>query len=112
MSFLLLASIFLLVMVLMNVYTWLRFLRLLTFDKKGYLLAIPVVLTLGVVFFVVDIATTIVPDSPALYFISSSFIGFTFMLFVRRLSISRRAAGRGGGAVGRSRQAPHIETDI
>ena len=96
MSFLLLASIFLLVMVLMNVYTWLRFLRLLTFDKKGYLLAIPVVLTLGVVFFVVDIATTIVPDSPALYFISSSFIGFTFMLFVvaviydLTLTISRR----------------------
>jgi hypothetical protein len=31
---------------------------------------------------VVDIATNIVPDSPALYFISSSFIGFSFMLFV------------------------------
>jgi len=82
MRFFLFASIFLLVMTLMNVYTWRRFLRLLSYDKKGYLLTIPVVLTLGVVFFVVDIATNIVPDSPALYFVTSSFIGFTFMLFV------------------------------
>ena len=69
-------------MILMNVYIWRRFLRLLSYDKVGYLLAIPVVLMLGDIFFIVDIATNIIPDSPALYFITSSFIGFTFMLFV------------------------------
>lgn len=82
MQFLVFASVFLLVMTLMNVYTWRRFLRLLSYDKAGYLLAIPVVLMLGDVFFIADIATNIIPDSPALYLISSSFVGFTFMLFV------------------------------
>ena len=82
MQFLIFASIFLLVMILMNVYIWRRFLRLLSYDKVGYLLAIPVVLMLGDIFFIIDIATNIIPDSPALYFITSSFIGFTFMLFV------------------------------
>ncbi|MFK5913824.1 MAG: metallophosphoesterase [Woeseiaceae bacterium] len=53
-----------------------------SYDKRNYLLAIPIVLMLGDVFFIVDIATNIIPDSPTLYFISSSFIGFTFMIFV------------------------------
>lgn len=82
MQFLIFASVFLLAMILMNVYIWRRFLRLLSYDKSGYLLAIPIILMLGDIFFIVDIATNIIPDSPALYFISSSFIGFTFMLFV------------------------------
>lgn len=82
MQFLIFGSVFLLVMALLNVYIWRRFLRLLSYDKAGYLLAIPIVLMLGDVFFIVDIATNIIPDSPALYFISSSFIGVTFMLFV------------------------------
>ena len=69
-------------MILMNIYVWRRFLRLLSFDKAEYLLAVPIILVLGDIFFIVDIATNIIPDSPALYFISSSFIGFTFMLFV------------------------------
>jgi len=82
MQFLIFASVFLLVMILMNVYTWRRFLRLLSYDKVGYLLVLPVVLTLGDVFFIADIATNIIPDSPTLYIITSSFVGFTFMLFV------------------------------
>jgi predicted MPP superfamily phosphohydrolase len=82
MQFIIFASIFLLVMILLNVYTWRRFLRLLSYDKAGYLLAIPVILMLGDVFFIIDIATNLIPDSPALYFITSSFIGMTFMLFV------------------------------
>ena len=82
MQFLIFASIFLLVMALLNVYTWRRFLRLLSYNKKGYLLAIPVLLMLGDIFFIFDITTNMIPDSPALYFITSSFIGFTFMLFV------------------------------
>lgn len=82
MRFLIFASVFLLVMALMNIYVWRRFLRKLSYDHKGYLLAIPIILMLGDVFFIADIATGIIPDSPALYLISSSFIGFTFMLFV------------------------------
>ena len=82
MQFLIFASVFLLVMTLLNVYTWRRFLRLVSYDKKGYLLALPVLLMLGDVFFIFDITTNIIPDSPTLYFITSSFIGFTFMLFV------------------------------
>ncbi|MCW9030041.1 MAG: metallophosphoesterase [Gammaproteobacteria bacterium] len=81
MQFLIFASIFLLVMTLLNVYIWRRFLRLLSYDNKKYLLAIPIVLLLGDAFFIVDIAINIIPDSPALYFINSSFIGVTFMLF-------------------------------
>ena len=69
-------------MVLLIVYIWRRFLRLLDFDKANYLVVIPVVLLLGDMFFIVDIATNIIPDSPALYYISSSFIGITFMMFV------------------------------
>ena len=56
--------------------------RLLEHDKARHLIVIPIVLLLGDVFFIADIATNIIPDSPALYFISSSFIGITFMLFV------------------------------
>jgi len=69
-------------MTLMNVYIWRRFLRLLSYDKNRYLLVIPVILMLGNLFFIIDLATNIIPDSPTLYFITSSFIGFTFMLFV------------------------------
>jgi hypothetical protein len=69
-------------MVLMNVYIWRRFLRLLVFDKANYLIVIPVVLLIGDSFFIMDIATNIIPDSPTLYYISSSFVGITFMLFV------------------------------
>lgn len=82
MQFLIFGTVFLLVMALLNVYTWRRFLRFVSFDKKGYLIAIPVILLLGDIFFIVDIVTNIIPDSPALYFISSSFIGVTFMMFV------------------------------
>ena len=82
MQFFIFASVFLFVMTVMNVYIWRRFLRLLSYDKRGYLIALPIILMLGDVFFIIDIATNIIPDSPALYFLSSSFIGFTFMLFV------------------------------
>jgi len=82
MQFIIFASVFLLVMGLLNIYIWRRFLRLLSFDNKGYLLIVPVILFLGDVFFIIDLITNIVPDSPALYFISSSFIGVSFMLFV------------------------------
>ena len=82
MQFLIFSSIFLLVMALMNLYTWRRFLRQISHAKARYLIIIPIVLMAGDVFFILDIATGVIPDSPALYFITSSFVGITFMLFV------------------------------
>ena len=82
MRFLIFGSVFLLVMAFLNVYTWRRFLRHMSYDKKGYLIAIPIFLMLGDIFFIVDVVTNVIPDSPALYFITSSFIGVTFMMFV------------------------------
>lgn len=70
-----------LVMALMNVYTWRRFLRLISHAKANYLIIIPIILMAGDTFFILDIATNLIPDSPTLYVISSSFIGITFMLF-------------------------------
>ncbi len=81
MQFLIFASVFLLVMALLNIYTWRRFLRALSV-KTGWLILLPVFLFLGDVFFILDIVTDIIPDSPALYLVSSSFVGMTFMLFV------------------------------
>jgi len=69
-------------MALLNIYIWRRFLRLLTHGIGRYLFVIPIILMLGDIFFVVDIATGFIPDSPALYMITSSFVGITFMLFV------------------------------
>lgn len=82
MNFIIFASVFLLVMALLNFYTWRRFLRVLTHGIGRYLVFIPVILMLGDIFFVVDIVTGIIPDSPALYMLTSSFVGVTFMLFV------------------------------
>ena len=82
MRYLIFASVFLLAMALMNIYTWRRFLRLISHRKAGYLITIPIILMLGDIFFIVDAATGVIPDSPALYRISSSFVGITFMLFV------------------------------
>ena len=82
MRFLVFSLIFLLVMALLNVYTWRRFLRQISHARAHYLIIIPLLLMAGDTFFILDIATGMVPDSPALYLISSSFIGITFMLFV------------------------------
>lgn len=82
MNFIIFASVFLLVMAAANYYIYRRFFRVLTptFARYGWI--VPALLMLGEAFFVLDISTNIVPDSPALYFITSAFVGFTFMLFV------------------------------
>jgi predicted MPP superfamily phosphohydrolase len=82
MQFFIFASVFLLVMALMNVYIWRRFLRLISHARVRYLIIIPIVLMAGDVFFILDIVIGVIPDSPTLYLIASSFIGITFMLFV------------------------------
>ena len=82
MNFPIFASVFLLVMALLNIYTWRRFLRLLSHGVGRYLMFVPIVLMLGDIFFIMDIVTGIIPDSPLLYMITSGFVGVTFMLFV------------------------------
>jgi hypothetical protein len=82
MQFTVFASIFLLAMALMNIYVWRRFLRLISHARVHWLIIIPVLLMAGDVFFILDIVTAVIPDSPALYLLTSSFVGFTFMLFV------------------------------
>ncbi|MGD8811568.1 MAG: metallophosphoesterase [Thioalkalispiraceae bacterium] len=80
----------------MNLYTWRRFLRKISHRRARYLVIIPLFLMLGDIFFILDIVTGVIPDSPALYMISSSFVGVTFMLFVVALvydlsiTVSRR----------------------
>ncbi|NNG14707.1 MAG: metallophosphoesterase [Gammaproteobacteria bacterium] len=82
MQFLLFSSVFLLAMALMNVYIWRRFLRLISHAKVHYLIIIPILLMAGDAFFILDIVMGVLPDSPALYLITGSFVGVTFMLFV------------------------------
>lgn len=83
-------------MALMNIYIWRRFLRLLSHKRASYFIVVPVLLMLGDLFFIIDIMTGFIPDSPALYMVTSSFIGITFMMFVLAvfydlvISVSRR----------------------
>lgn len=82
MNFLVFASLFLVVMAGANFYIYRRFLKRLTTIPARYSAVLPIVLMCGEIFFVADIAWGIVPDSPTLYFVTSAFVGFTFMLFV------------------------------
>ncbi len=82
MRFLMFSSFFLLVMTLMNIYIWRRFFKVILHNRARGLVSVPIILMLGDLFFILDIATGIIPDSPALYMMTSSFVGITFMLFV------------------------------
>ena len=74
--------VFIAVMMLTNLYVYRRFFGQLSpiFRRSGLILMITIML--GELIFLVDIATGILPDSLALYLITSAFIGSTFMLFV------------------------------
>ncbi len=82
MRFAIFATIFLLVMALMVFYLWRRFLLRLGHGPRWLYHGVALVLLLGNVFFVADIATGFIPDSPLLYMTTSTFVGATFMLFV------------------------------
>jgi hypothetical protein len=71
-----------LVMAALNFYSYHRFFRKLHPPFNRYAAVIPVTLMMGVVFFVVEIVTPIIPESPALYMVTSTFVGFTFIFFV------------------------------
>ncbi|MCW8825856.1 MAG: metallophosphoesterase [Gammaproteobacteria bacterium] len=74
--------IFLSVLGLTNFYVYRRFFRQLTplFHQGGRLLMLTIML--GELIFVIDMRAGFLPDSLALYLITSGFIGSTFMLFV------------------------------
>ncbi len=88
--------IFLSVLALANLYVYRRFFRQLSprFHRAGGLLMS--LITIGELFFVVDVVSGFMPESLLLYVVLSSLIGATFMLFVVALiydlivSISRR----------------------
>jgi len=81
-QFLIFLAVFILVMAALNLYIYLRFFKKLTPAFSRYAAVIPVILMLGDIFFILDIVTNIIPDSPRLYLITSSFIGITFILFI------------------------------
>jgi len=74
--------IFLSVMIALNYYSYRRFFRQLSPSFSRYSAIIPLILILGNILFVVNLTTDFIPDSPALYFISSSFIGLSFIIFI------------------------------
>lgn len=82
MRFIIFGSIFLLVMAAANYYVYRRFFKKLAPILSRYAAVIPAVLMVGEVFFILDLVTDIIPDSPTLYIINSTFVGITFMLFV------------------------------
>jgi len=82
MRFLLFTVIITSVMAAMNIYSYRRFFKKLHPPFNRYAIAIPSILMLGDIFFILEIATQIIPESPMIYMISSAFIGFTFIFFV------------------------------
>ena len=82
MNFTLFAIVFLLVMGLANFYVYRRFLRVLTPSLGQLAWGIPAFIMVGEIFFVLDNAFNLLPESPIIYYISSTLIGCTFMLFV------------------------------
>jgi predicted MPP superfamily phosphohydrolase len=82
MRFLVFASVFILVMAALNLYSYHRFFKKLHPPFNRYAAVIPLVLMIGDIFFVLEIVIPIIPESPTLYMITSAFIGFTFMFFV------------------------------
>lgn len=85
MQFFIFAAVFLLMMATANWYMYRRFLRKVVPDWRKFVIAVPVILMLGEIFFVVDLATGLIPETPALYFVTSAFVGITFILFVMAL---------------------------
>ena len=74
--------IFLAVMISINYYSYRRFFRQLSPSLSRLSAIIPLTLILGNILFVINLTTDLIPDSPALYFISSSFIGLSFIIFI------------------------------
>lgn len=69
-------------MAAINYYSYRRFFTKLHTPLNRYAWLIPSILMLGNLFFMIEITTQFIPESPTLYFITSSFIGLSFIFFV------------------------------
>ena len=85
MQFVVFAIVFLLIMGGVNYYIYRRFLSKLAPAFSRYAALVPIILMIGEVFFLLDAISNIVPDSPTLYLLLSTFIGISFILFVMAL---------------------------
>lgn len=83
--FLLFGTLFTTVMGGLNYYLYKRFLRRLHFGSAALWKALVVGLFGVEVFFVLQTLTHLLPDSPLLYYVLSSAVGITFVLFVMAL---------------------------
>lgn len=82
MRFLIVASIFLLAMAAMNLYTYRRFLRRLTPPFNRYAFVVPLILMLGEVVFAIEVVTGAIELASLAHLILSATVGITFLLFV------------------------------
>lgn len=82
MRFIVFSTIFFTVMASINYYSYKRFFKKLSPNFNRYAFVIPSILMTGSIFFILDIATNLIPDSPTLYLITSAFIGLSFIMFV------------------------------
>jgi hypothetical protein len=82
MRFFIVASVFLLVMAGMNLYTYRRFLRRLSPPFNRYVFILPLLLMLGEVVFVIEVVTGAVELASLAHLVLSATIGITFLLFV------------------------------
>ncbi len=82
MRFFIVASIFLLVMAVMNLYTYRRFLRRLSPPFNRYAFILPLVLMLGEVVFAIEVVTGAIELASLAHLVLSATIGITFLLFV------------------------------
>ena len=82
MNYLLFVSVFLAVMALINFYVYRRFLRKLDGGLRRFALAIPILLMLGEVVYILDAISNLVAGLPLVYLMASASVGISFMLFV------------------------------
>ena len=82
MRLLLLATVFLTIMASINYYVYRRFLKQLTSSFLKYTQLIPLLLFVGEIIFIVEIATNSLIDSPRFYIFISLCVGTSFLLFV------------------------------
>ena len=82
MNFWVFATVFTLVMALLNLYTYKRFLKKLITPLNHYVIVIPVALLALEILFTVDRVLHILPQSQSLYYFILSSIGITTALFI------------------------------
>jgi predicted MPP superfamily phosphohydrolase len=76
------ASVFLIAMAAMNLYTYRRFLRRLSPPFNRYTFVLPLALMLGEVVFAIEVLTGVIELASLAHLVLSATVGITFLLFV------------------------------